>query len=683
MWHNLVNTRYFSEAAIAFKKNGGRYTTAPRGSRDYVEYWEEQERRCRVGYQVGDTWITGRHYFYLNFTVMQRTREGANSKTGQKVTDFPRFTEMQYEWWRFKHIAWNGGTFMGVKSPGGKHMCCGKTRRAGFSYMEAADGTYNYNFIDGSKSYYFASREDYLTKDGILVKVNDNIEWINQHSTRWLKNRHEKSTMMHQRATFKDEFGSIKGSRSEIMGVIVDDPHKTRGKSGMKITFEEAGSFKRLKEALEISMGSIIDGARFVGQVTVFGTGGEEGPSLEGLEDVFYDPHKWSMLEFPNIWESGETSYCGYFVPCYRANIDYIDADGNVDVAGAIAYDETQRDLKRNSKDPRDLDRRKAEFPQLPSEMFNRLSNNGFNIQAINRQIKRLETDSRLQNMLRYGWFEKDGGAEALGGVRFKPGLKRDLNPIEMYPHPQSDSFDLTGCVTIAEPPVVDQTGNVPEGVYFIVFDAYYKDESEDKTSLFDFRVFKQDNAFDPTFNRLPVAWYTGRPSRLAKVHEQLFLCAAYYNANIQGEIGGGGQGVKDYAMQKKLMHRLEFEPDMLHNKEIASNQRNRSYLMNMPTERKRLGMTYLEQWHMEERGLDADNNPIYNVDRIYDIGLLREMRKGGILNSDRMSSCIIAMFMLKEKVAKLIEDRQVQDSFYNRTLFSENNNTEEVVGLY
>jgi hypothetical protein len=43
-FHKLVNTRYFSEAAIAFKKNGGRYTTAPVGSRDYKDFWEEQEK---------------------------------------------------------------------------------------------------------------------------------------------------------------------------------------------------------------------------------------------------------------------------------------------------------------------------------------------------------------------------------------------------------------------------------------------------------------------------------------------------------------------------------------------------------------------------------------------------------------------------------------------------------------
>lgn len=681
MWHNLVNTEYFKETANHYNKFGC-YTKAPRGSRDYMEYWKEEERRCKEGYSVGDLWISGRHYYFLNFSRMQRIVDGiAGKKTGAKVQDFPRFTEMQYEWWRFKHIAWHGGEFMGVKSPGGKHLVCGKTRRAGFSYLEAADGTYNYNFIPGSKSFYFASREDYLTKDGILNKVQENLDWINDTSPRWMQNRHEKSTLMHQRASFIDETGMKRGSKSEIMGVIVDDPNKTRGKSGAKITFEEAGSFKRLKEALEISMGSIIDGSRYVGQATVFGTGGETGPSLEGLEDIFYNPDKWNMMAFPNVWDDGADK-CGYFVPCYRANYDFIDKDGNVDIEGAIKWDESERQLKATSKDPRDLDRRKAEFPRKPSEMFNRLDNNGFNILEIDKQIKRIQSDSIIKGRLTYGMFMQGSGTSAINGVEFMPSTKFKANPIEEYPH--SHTADLSGCVTIVEKPFLNQNGKVPPGLYQIVFDAYYKEDSDDKTSLFDFRVFKLDNNIDTSMARVPVAWYTGRPIRLGMCYEQLFMMAEYYGCTIQGEIAGGGQGVVDYAKQRKLLHKIEFEPEMLHNKEIASRQKNRSYLMNMTTDRKRLGMIYLEQWHMEQRGVTEDKQPIYNVHKIYDIGLLREMRKGGALNADRLSSCLIAMFMLKENIAKTIKSHRNESGFYKRTLFGESSATkQEFTSLY
>jgi hypothetical protein len=121
----------------------------------------------------------------------------------------------------------------------------------------------------------------------------------------------------------------------------------------------------------------------------------------------------------------------------------------------------------------------------------------------------------------------------------------------------------------------------------------------------------------------------------------------------------------------------------MLHNKEIASNGKNRSYLMNMSTDRKRMGMTYLAEWHMEVRGVKADSTPIYNIHQVYDLGFLRELRKGGIQNSDRMSSSIIAMFMIKENVAHRVKTVQRQSDFYSRTLFTGTSMEDGTTSLY
>lgn len=686
-WHNLVNTHYFCEGATDFFKNGGSYTLAPRGSKEYLEYWTIQHNRCLNGLKIGDTWIPGRMYFYLNFFPMWRVdtkvalqafkenkdRKGKVSRRiAEKVLGFPKFTELQYEWWRFKHIAWYGGTFMGISSEGGKHICCAKTRRAGFSYMEAADGVYNYNFLEGSKSYYFASNQNYLIQDGILNKVQEGLDWINTHIPFWKQNRQKKNTLMHQRASFIDTSGLEQGTLAEIMGVIVDDPNKTRGKSGRKITFEEAGSFPKLKEALEISMGSVSDGDFYTGQISVFGTGGESGVSIEGLEDIFYNPHKWDMLAFPNIWEYG-TDTCGYFVPCYRANFLYYDENGNCDMDNAILADDREREKKMLSKNIKDLDRRKAEFPRVPSEAFQRIVGNGFNIAEIDRQIQRIENDSSIKNMIRYGDLVVSNNADAINGIEFVPKTQMDAKPILHYPHNAYGGDDLTGCVTICQPPMQDKKGQVPAGMYMICADPYSKDNAENVTSLFAAYVFKLDNMIDSQFYNLPVAWYVGRPLKLDICYDIMFNLAKYYNATIQSEIGGGGQGIITYAQQKRLMHFLEFEPEMLHNKEIASKQRNRSYFMNMTKDRKSMGMSYLESWHMHERGQDEHGNPIYNIHKIYDIALLKEMRKASSgLNADRISACIIAMFMIQENYAVVQKRRGKASDFFSRSLFAE-----------
>lgn len=681
MWHNLVNTRYFCEAAIDFRRNGGKYTLAPRGSKDYFEYWKMHETRCQRGYKVADTWIPGRYYFYLNFQPMlkvkdeialkafeeARDRKGRISKrTADKIVDFPRFHEMQYEWFRFKHIAWHGGSFMGVDSPGGRHLCCAKTRGAGFSYMEAADGVYNYNFIPGSKSFYFAATQQYLDTDGIMNKVEDGLDWINAHCPYWKQNRQKRKTTLHQRASYLDAFGNEKGTMSEIIGLPVDNPNKTRGKRGRKTVFEEAGSFKNLKGALEINMGSMRDGDFYVGQISVFGTGGEEGPSIEGLEDIFLDPHKWDMLAFPNVWEAGADSEIGYFVPSYRANFVYTDAEGNTDVESSLRADNEERDKKSKSRDPKDLDRRKAEYPQSPSELFQRVHLNDFNVHEIDQQIKRIESQASIKALLRHGALISSDSTSALNGVEFI--IKPDAVPITKYPHQRGD--DLTGCVTMCERPYLDQTGKVPPGMYKVVFDSFYKDDADDLTSLFDIRVFKVDNPYDQTYVGLPVAWFTGRP-KLARCHEILFNLCKFYNATAQGEISGGGQSVVDYAKAKRLLQWVDYEPEMLHNKEVASNMRNRSYLMNMSTDRKRLGMTYLAEWHMDIRGQRQDGSIVYNIHQVYDLGFLRELRKGGVQNSDRMSSSIIAMFMIKENIATKVHQSRTRSDFFSRQLYS------------
>lgn len=696
-FHSLVNTTYFSEAANDFWKNGENYTTAPRGSRDYYEYWEEQERRCLQGYQVGDLYITGRHYFYLNFTPIWRVPDdlliaasnaAKHGKTivADKILTFPRFWEIDYEWWNFKHIAWFGGVFMGINSPGGRHLCCLKTRGAGFSYKEAADGVYNYIFLEGSKSYYFAGLEEYLIKDGILNKVQEMLDHINKHSPYWKLNRGKKNTLMHQKASYLDDVGQEISIGSEIFGVTIDNPNKTRGKRGRKIVFEEAGSFKNLKKALEISQGAIKSGSIYIGQISVFGTGGEEGPGIEGLDDIYTSPEAWDMLPFPNIYdEAMEATACGYFVPCYRANEATFDEDGNVDVELAIKLDNIERAKKEKSKDPRALDSRKAEYPRNASEALMRMSFNMYNIAEIDRQIKRISGNKTILGYLRHGTLiQGDNGPE------FVP--LANANPIIHYPHKNTD--DLEGCLTIFEKPVQlpyfnekgDKVQGTPDGLYFIVVDPVYKEDAEDLTSLFVIQVWKQYNTLDPSNQGLPIAWWVSRPRQLRNAYRMLFMMANFWNAPIQSEIAGGGQGIVDYAREQKLLHKLEYEIS-IDNREINIDEtkKNRSYFMNMTTDVKMVGLRYHADWSMEVRGITEQGTPIINMNHLYDIGTLREMRKfNDKRNADRISCGVIAMYMLKKKALEVAlgYDKEADVGFYNRRKFGYGNSRSSGVGV-
>lgn len=71
----ILNSDKFRQAAIFFKEHGT-YTLAPRGTTDYIQYWEQETDRCLNGYVApdGDA-ITGYHYFYLNYSPIMKLEE--------------------------------------------------------------------------------------------------------------------------------------------------------------------------------------------------------------------------------------------------------------------------------------------------------------------------------------------------------------------------------------------------------------------------------------------------------------------------------------------------------------------------------------------------------------------------------------------------------------------------------
>jgi hypothetical protein len=299
--------------------------------------------------------------------------------------------------------------------------------------------------------------------------------------------------------------------------------------------------------------------------------------------------------------------------------------------------------------------------------VFQRVTINPFFQKELKAQEQRILRSSVVQALLRHGEFYRKEDAT----LEFMALPKNVARPIENYPHTKDDN--LEGCVTITEQPYKDARGNIPKYLYKVVFDPYYKEESEDVSSLFCCYVMKMYNNLDPVNEGLPVAWYRGRPQDLDRAYGVLFDLAEYYDCDVQGEIPGGGQGVIDYAKANRLTHKLSFDLELINNKEV-NKQSNRTYLMNMPTERKRMGLTYVIDWHKNLRSVDDKGVRTLTLHRYYDIVGIREMRKfNGKRNADTISTLIVAMFELKEQVyqAEKQQEKEKKEDFYSRPLFS------------
>lgn len=94
---------WFTEAAQTYDSTG-KYTEYPQGSKPYADYWNEQYRRCREGYEVNGYRITGDHYFFINFYRMQTIVEGRVAGKGRNES-FPSFFAKQYEFFHYVEMA--------------------------------------------------------------------------------------------------------------------------------------------------------------------------------------------------------------------------------------------------------------------------------------------------------------------------------------------------------------------------------------------------------------------------------------------------------------------------------------------------------------------------------------------------------------------------------------------------
>lgn len=713
----LVNTRYFKETGNYFLKNGV-YTDAPYGSRDYNDFWDEEEKRCFEGYKVGDLWIPGKYYRYLNFfPIMKTIKQGIGNRTAVKKMSLPDFWEIQLEWFTAKHIAWNGATFnektgkyssvVGTNKDGmplldgkkvdlyplkynkllkrdylgGEHIICAKTRGCGFSYMDASEGEWYFNLIPDSKSFYLAFDEKYLLgNDGILLKCWEALNHINLN-TDWSKKRQGKDTNLIKKASFIYEGDPLKiehGFKSQIGGITCDEPIKAKGGRGIKITLEEFGAFPSAYQTLHEVKAVIQDGSMTFGQISAFGTGNSEDDELKNdknlatLDYLFNNPAGEGFMEFINGWEEGVQDTCGYFVPIYLADNNYIDEEGNALTEYSIPVWDEKYEKAKSNPNPSALSSLTAQYPKVPSHIFNKNTGNPLPSQLAKNRISQINGSRVIQGNIMHGMLHNEGR-----GVEFRPDDK--VKPLNYYPHKNDENLD--GCVTIFHLPFKNKEGNIPSNLYFITVDPYKIDGATDKTSLWCATVWQRDNNFTEIRGNRQVAKYVARPASLNTCYVTTDLLSTFYgNCEIQAEIDGGGTGLFDWLKANKKLHKASRE--VLFDVARDTKGVNAKYFMAMPTTRKTQGLSYYATWLTEPAFLDSEGNEIFNIQLYDDVGELEEITKFSTIagrNFDRISSSILAMFMFKEKADQEIKAVSQKSDFYSRPLFAdsgEENNT-------
>ena len=650
----LVNTRAFSEEATKFLTQGI-YCGDAVGSAPYFEYWAEQLKRCTEGYTVGDTRITGHHYFYLNFCRIKLTEAIEQRKAGLKTVSFPNFWDGDYQYFHA----------LEKSAAEGKHLIVAKARRKGFSYKNAAIAANLFNTRRNSYTLLCAHDKKYLYPKGIMTMVTDYMNFLNEH-TGWQKRRQVVDKINHKRASYLQYINKQaieKGYKSEVEAITFkDNPDAARGKDASLIIFEECGAFDNLKASYLATRPCVEDGGIVTGQIVLFGTGGDmEGGTID-FESMFYNPEAYDLYPFDNIWDEGSTgSTCGFFFPSFQNKIGYMDNDGNSLAEQAKKEEDAKRDqLKKEAKDASTLDKYITEYPWMPREAFLQQRGNMFPGAALVSWRNELMRTGLHNKMAVNGIL-----VETSTGLLFRPSDK--VRPVMKFPHNKSD--DVRGCIVMYQAPAFKQD-KIPDDLYFIVHDPYASDGYG--ASLGAAYVIKRVNNFSKPDDMI-VASYVGRPETQDEYNYNLFLLAKYYNAQIGFENDRGE--VIPYAKRHRMLNYLMPEAELFDKTDgVRIRRLNRTYGTSMgSSHRKNQAEIYLRDWLRTPRGTQEDGDRKLNLHYIYDIALIDELIKYNTKgNFDRVSALLVGMFHMKDLYNKEIEAEyeESDNSFFNRRFF-------------
>ena len=661
----IYNTDKFRQAAMFYEKNGC-YTLAPRGTTDYIKYWDQETDRCLNGYTAPDgDYITGYHYFYLNYSpIMKLVNEQYTDRNGNIRTRRNRLIRFPSFW------IWDYYYYMAIQQAEeeGKHLAVLKARAKGYSFKGASMLVRNYELIPGSKSFAVASEQTFLIGDGLLTKAWQIMDFVDKN-TAWAKKRLT-STRMERVSGFKvtDEYGNQteQGYLSSIKGITLkNDPERIRGTRGKLILWEEGGKFPNLETAWRVEQPAVeTDDGKAFGLQIAFGTGGTEGGQFEGLKNLFYKPYAFNCLGFPNIWDdnAGDTK-CGFFVPSY-ANMEGVDDQGNyrfMDKDGNILYEQAIEELIHQRNVIRDggasqqsIDRFISERPMKPQEAVLELGKNIFPRKLLMDQLTRIRTNTKIKNMkhiVNLMW-DGDGKVQAIekksGDITEYP-LRKDHKP--------------EGSVVIWEYPVKDP----PFGLYIGGCDPYDHDDSF-TNSLGSTFIFKRIQAGE-AWQDVIVAEYSGRPDTAEEYYENVRKLLTLYNARLLFE--NERKGIYPYFTNKHCDYLLADQPDKVIAEVFKDSKVQRRKGCHMTKQIRSYGEGLILEWMMDEY---EPGHP--NIERIYSEPLLEELiQNDGVRNVDRIIALCMVMLYREElfqiKVAAN-KEKNKQVELFEMPLFSQ-----------
>lgn len=636
--HILEDIDYFRPSAIHYQKYGRFTDLRPNANpnSEFGKWIREERRRCLYGYirPYDGEWITGDHYFFLNYCPISLLKKSSNGgRKAMRVIDFPFSWEGNY--YRFHYL--NQAREHGLMAAELARRGCGKSFCAAAMLAKRFILGESFEVNKRVVSYITATDKAKLTGgDQTLDKFQFYIDFIAENM-QWPSRRLYNSLAdMNWQMGYKDlNTGTNKGTLNSVVGKSSqNDASKLRGTRGVLYLFEEAGTFDNLLTLWSNLLPSVSDGESVFGLMYLFGTSGDQQSDFAAMQEIMYNPIGYKTYGLKNVYDKegqGRPTFT-YFFPAYINRSGCYDEQGNSDVTKALLEILVNRyNVKYNSTDINTITKCIAEIPITPQEAILRTRGNIFPVADLTQRLAEIDNDPHTFDDVYVGDLTQDKD----GTVSFK--LTGD-QPIRDFPLKDNK---VSGALEIFKMPEKDAQGKVFPQRYIIGHDPVDNDEA-DTMSLSS--TFVLDLWTDTI-----VAEYTGRHQFADDNFEMLRKLCIFYNAKCLYE--SNVKGAYSYFSRMNCLYLLADTPEYLKDKDIIKNigVGNNSKGVKATKPVNDYANRLIRDWLLKpvtiQSGEDGEEITVFNLTRIRNRALIKElMLYNPDINVDRVRALGLLM---------------------------------------
>ena len=606
-------TAVFQEQSDRFNKLGY-YTEAPFRSKDFIDYWDLEKRKCRNGIIVigkKQTWYLSRDYYmWLNFLPIYDKEE--------RRYGFAKVRDAQYHMALYEILA----------ELSYKHIAILKKRQIASSYFHMGKLINQYWFEEGSICKIGASLKDYINDKGSWKFLDEYANFLNEH-TAWYRPSNPNKVLLWEQKIEVRIGGRIskKGLMSKIQGLSFDKD-ATTGVGGPVTYFfhEEAGIAPKMDKTYEYIRPAVQSGFITTGTFIAAGSVGDLD-QCEPLKQMILNPEINDIyaVETDLIDDQGTIGVAGLFIPEQWSMPPFIDEWGNSLVQSALEAIQIEREKWKKDLPPEQYQLRISQKPTNIAEAFAYRKVSVFPTNLVSAQLKRIE-----EKEYPFEFLELEYGED--GKIVAKDSRKL---PIREFPISKKTE-DKTGVLVVYERPVA----NAEFATYYASVDPVGEGKTTTSESLCSIFVYKNpvevtretDNGIESFIEQDKiVASWCGRYDDLNKTHQQLEKIIEWYNAWTVVE--NNVSLFLQYMISKRKQRYLVPKSQMLFLKDIGSNANvfQEYGWKNTGTLFKGHLLSYAIEYLKEEIDITTKSDgtvvrTTYGVERIPDPMLLKEM---------------------------------------------------------